>query len=43
MKPEQAGTPEKLTRAKELIQSARFGDAILWLKQLLASEPEDDD
>ena len=43
MSPEQAGTTEKLTHAKELIQSARFGDAILWLKQLLASEPEDDD
>ena len=43
MNPEQADTPEKLSHAKELIQTARFGDAITSLEQLLASEPEDDD
>ena len=43
MNPEQPGAPEKLTQAKELIQTARFGDAITALEQLLASEPEGDD
>ena len=43
MNPGQPGTPENLTLAKELIQTARFGDAISSLEQLLASEPEDDD
>ena len=43
MNPEQTGTSENLTQAKELIRAARFGDAIFSLKQLLASEPEDDD
>ena len=38
-----ASTPDNLTHAKELIQSARFDDAILWQKELLASIPEDDD
>ncbi len=42
-KPVHSGAIEKLTRAKELIRAARFGDAILWLKELLASQPEDDD
>ena len=43
MKPGKTGTPENLTQAKELIRTARFGDALFSLKQLLASEPEDDD
>ena len=43
MNPGQPGTSENLTLAKELIQTARFGDAIFSLKQLLATEPEDDD
>ena len=38
-----ASTPDNLTHAKELIQSARFDDAILWQIELLASIPEDDD
>ena len=42
MNPGQAGASENLTHAKELIQTARFGDAIFSLKQLLASGPEDD-
>ena len=43
MNPGQPGTSENLTLAKELIQTARFGDAIFSLKQLLATEAEDDD
>ena len=43
MNPEQPGASENLTLAKELIQTARFGDAIFSLKQLLATEPENDD
>ena len=39
----QPGVPENLTLAKQLIQTARFGDAISSLEQLLASEPQDDD
>ena len=43
MNPGQPGAPENLTLAKQLIQTARFGDAISSLEQLLASEPKDDD
>ena len=43
MNPGQPGAPENLPLAKQLIQTARFGDAISSLEKLLASEPEDDD
>ena len=43
MKPGQTGTSANLTLAKELIQTARFGDAIISLKQILASDSEPED
>ena len=43
MNPGQPGASENLTLAKELIQTARFGDAIRSLEQLLAGEPEDEE
>ena len=43
MSPEQPGASEKLTQAKELIQTARFGEAISTAESFLASGPDEDD
>ena len=43
MRPEQSGTAENLSLAKELIQTARFGEAISLAENLLASEPQAED
>ena len=40
---EHPGATEKLARAKELVQTARFNDAALLMQTLLASGPEDDE
>ena len=43
MRPEQSGTSENLSLAKELIQTARFGEAISLAENLLASGLDEDD
>ena len=43
MNPEQSGVPENLALAKQLIQAARFGEAILLAQDLLASALDTDD
>ena len=43
MNPEQSGTPENLALARQLIQTARFGEAISLTQDFLATGPDADD